>query len=112
MGSNKNELLIHERILGFPLSEEELMNLLVHFKVYNKLKKVKLINNLKDHLTNKYPEEYTKEDDKFFEEYAGKECLVYKDSNDYKSTDWFILEESSHVIDCDCFFECVAECQH
>lgn len=85
------------------LSSEEKENLILHLEVCNKLKKVKIIDNLKEYLTTKYPGEYTKKDDIFFNKYAGKDIFVYKYTNCSCDNDWFIVKDDNYPIDINCF---------
>ena len=91
------------RLLDNSVSDTELQNLLIHFKICNQLKKVKIKTDFKEILTSKYPDEYTEKDDLFFNKYAGKEVLVYKYANNVEYVDWFILEDNNYPIEQDCF---------
>ena len=91
------------RFLGFNLSEKEIGNLLTHFKICNKLRKVKIDENLKEIMTKRHPDEYSDNDNVFFKRYAGKEVLVFKYANDINDNDWFILEDNNYPIYEDCF---------
>ena len=47
------------RLLDNSVSDAELKNLLIHFKICNQLKKAKIKTDFKEILTSKYPDEYT-----------------------------------------------------
>lgn len=93
-----------DKLLDVSISNKELMNLLLHFKVSNQIKKVRIKRNFKDILYNIH--EYDEKDDSFFDEYSNKEVVVYKYSNNINCKDWFILEENNHPITIECFDEC------
>jgi hypothetical protein len=73
-------------------SEKELENVL------RKVKKARIKDNYKEILTERYPGEYTSQDDKFFNRYAGQEVNVYEWAND-----WWIASDDNYPIDEDCF---------
>ena len=68
--------------------------------VLRKVKRVKIKENLKQILTEKWPKEYTSEDDVFFNLYAGMTTHVYEWAGD-----WWICEDDNYPIDRDCFEE-------
>jgi hypothetical protein len=97
------QMAVITRLLDNVVSDVEFRNLLIHFKVCNQLKKVRIKPDFKERLTSKYPDEYSDEDDSFFKKYADKVVLVYKYSNDTNDVDWFILEDNNYPIEQDCF---------
>lgn len=68
--------------------------------VLRKVKRAKIKENLKQILTDLYPEEYTGKDDCFFNKYAGKITHVYEWCGD-----WWICEDDNYPINEDCFEE-------
>jgi hypothetical protein len=84
------------------LSEIEIRNMVRHCG----LQKVKVKDNFKEIMYNKYPEEYTEKDDTFFEKYRNKIVFAYSFNytpldNDYE--EWFILEDNNYELVKDCF---------
>lgn len=98
------------KYLPFDLSEDEILTIAKHFQICNKLKRVKIIENLKEYLTNKMPDEFGSAEhqfleNEFFNKYSGKECHVYKYMNHPSDEDWFILEDNNVPIDVNCFID-------
>jgi hypothetical protein len=74
-------------------SETELNNVL------SKVKKVKIKENFKDVLVQHFGlEEFTKEDDTFFNRYKGKEVNIYEWCGDM-----WIAEDDNYIITRNCF---------
>lgn len=90
----QHELFVMQLLAGKGINAVELRHLL------NKVKKVKIKDNLKEILTTTFPDEYNDSDFIFFEIYAGKEANIYQWVGD-----WWILEDDNYVITTDCFEE-------
>ena len=74
------------------------------FKSFHEVKKVKIKDNFKDIMTEKYPNEYTEKDNNFFNKNKGKYTYVYKYCNcDDTDIDWCILEDNNYIITEDCW---------
>ena len=90
-------------VLGCELTKNELQNILIHFRVCNKLKEVTIKSNFKEIMYKENEGEYNESDNLFFEKYSNKKCLVFKYSNSCKERDWFILEDNNYPITEECF---------
>ena len=88
------EPLVMQLLAGKGINAVELRHLV------NKVKKVKIKDNLKEILTTTFPDEYNDSDFIFFERYAGKEANIYQWAGD-----WWILEDDNYLITPDCFEE-------
>ena len=91
------------QLLEQELTDNELSNLLFHFKVNNNLKKVKMKTNLREIMENKNQDEYSDNDNDFFNKWSSSECLVYKYSDEDDDEDWFILDDDNYPIFKECF---------
>ena len=83
-----------EILAGKKINIVELQHLL------EKIKRVKIKDNLKEILTTIFPDEYNDSDFIFFNKYAGKEANIYQWAGG-----WWILEDDNYLITPDCFDE-------
>ncbi len=97
--SNRLDGVVMQLLAGKGINAVELRHLL------NKVKRVKIKDNLREILTTTFPDEYTDSDYIFFERYAGKEANIYQWAGD-----WWILEDDNYLITPDCFEELSKQC--